>query len=203
MCLSRQGASIDMQHDLPETPLRLDLRWPQVKLRNWPFEVIKDIIVNAKKWSSTLLGTSKSVKNTVLGRNGSFSDLTSGGRILNFLLSGLHRRFIVNFGDDVVLHISTRKQVNNNKKLTGATNKVRAKRIRQLIVLIELRWLVINVRNGLGSATRVNKHMKCNITDDKVIWTMATRHATIRLLSLRGRRLPCPQSRRLNFTGIP
>ena len=115
--------------------------------------------------------------------------------IMIFLLSGLHRRFIFNFGDDVVLHISTRKQVNNNKKkLTGATNKVRAKRIRQLVVLIELRWLVINVRNGLGSATRVNKHMKCNITDAKVTWT--TRHATIRLLSLRGRRLPRPQSRR-------
>ena len=40
-CLSRQGASTDMQHDLSEPTGDLDLRWPQVKLWNWPFEVIK------------------------------------------------------------------------------------------------------------------------------------------------------------------
>ena len=42
MCLSRQGASIDMQYDLPEQPRGLDLIWSQVKLRDWPLEVIKD-----------------------------------------------------------------------------------------------------------------------------------------------------------------
>ena len=40
-CLSRQGLSVDMQHDLSEPPRDFDLRWPQVKLRNWPIELIK------------------------------------------------------------------------------------------------------------------------------------------------------------------
>ena len=39
--LFRQGASADMQHDLHEPTHDLDLIWPQVKLRNWPIEVLK------------------------------------------------------------------------------------------------------------------------------------------------------------------
>ena len=41
LSLFRQGASADTQHDLHELTHDLDLRWPQVKLRNWPIEVIK------------------------------------------------------------------------------------------------------------------------------------------------------------------
>ena len=40
LSLFRQGASADMQHNLHEPTHDLDLRWPQVKLRNWPIEVI-------------------------------------------------------------------------------------------------------------------------------------------------------------------
>ena len=41
MCLSRQGAWTDTQSGVPEPPRAHDLQWPQVKLRNWPTEVLK------------------------------------------------------------------------------------------------------------------------------------------------------------------